>query len=331
MRKILITIFALVIVVAALPLVAAFEANSINITSFVKQPIFTAKAFEAAPRTQDVDHDGDLDCDGVPDLVINGDPERPLGQDGLDDDMIDNVDELGNSTPTIGHDYCDELPAEPFRSEPRLVRVGERSCWNVNISVGNDTGQIMWQVVLTDRFSAEQMQPELLLAGVPVEIVEMNQNKGKGKGTRSSAAIEITWWVDYNEDADLAFPDDALAFDPLNEGAIDDDDGNFRTLAPGAIGLGIDEVAELTMLVCTGLNPSGRQEYTSPGCYNFNSGLTVKWLVGVPDPKNPELELHQMSFDGNRLAVLAIDEGDTASAQDITDCQVLVDADEAPD
>ena len=38
------------------------------------------------------------------------------------------------------------------------------------------------------------------------------------------------------------------------------------------------QAVTLTMLVWTKLNPSGRQEYTSPGTYTLNSGPTMKWL-----------------------------------------------------
>lgn len=43
------------------------------------------------------------------------------------------------------------------------------------------------------------------------------------------------------------------------------------TLAPG-------ESAHLFFLVSTDLNPAGKQEYTSPGCYELNSGPTMKYM-----------------------------------------------------
>ena len=187
------------------------------------------------------------------------------------------------------------------------MKVGEEACWNVTIAVTNDNPEIMWQAVLTDKFSAEMTDPELVLGDVPVVVHEMNQNKGKGKKKRSSGAIQITWWVDYDETLDdYPAPGDTTAF--INEdGDLDDDDGNFKTPAPGSSGLLPGDTATLVMYVCTGKNPAGHQEYTSPGCYNFNSGLTVKWLVGDP---YTEMELHQMSFDGNPLAVLATYSGE---------------------
>lgn len=52
-------------------------------------------------------------------------------------------------------------------------------------------------------------------------------------------------------------------------------DWNVGTLAP-------DETATLTMIISTDVNPGGQQEYTTPGCYELNSGATIKYkLDGV--------------------------------------------------
>jgi hypothetical protein len=35
--------------------------------------------------------------------------------------------------------------------------------------------------------------------------------------------------------------------------------------------------AKLAFHISTDLNPAGKQEYTSPGCYELNSGATLKF------------------------------------------------------
>ncbi len=47
---------------------------------------------------------------------------------------------------------------------------------------------------------------------------------------------------------------------------------NVGTLQP-------DEWAWFTLEISTDLNPAGRQEYTSPGVYELNSGPTMKYYV----------------------------------------------------
>ncbi len=38
------------------------------------------------------------------------------------------------------------------------------------------------------------------------------------------------------------------------------------------------EEAKLVFYISTDLNPAGKQEYTSPGCYELNSGATLKYI-----------------------------------------------------
>ena len=45
------------------------------------------------------------------------------------------------------------------------------------------------------------------------------------------------------------------------------------TLSPG-------EDAFLAFIISTDLNPAGKQEYTSPGCYELNSGAVLKFRFG---------------------------------------------------
>ena len=250
--------------VVSVPMVSAFESNTINVTPFVKQAVITGKSFAAAQAS----------------LLPLDDPAYP-----------DKGGPFGHFDVNI----------------PEIVPTHTEVCWDVTISVTNDNPEIMWQAVLRDKFSAEMTDPVTTLPDVPVFVREMNQNKGKGKGKRSSGAIEVTWWVDYDEFNTGPYPEtNGIAFVTSTNGKVEIDDDNFKTPAPGSSGLAVGETAQLFMYVCTGDNPSGKQSYTSPGCYNFNSGLTVKWLVGDPDT---QMELHQMSFDGNPLAVLATDSG----------------------
>jgi hypothetical protein len=48
---------------------------------------------------------------------------------------------------------------------------------------------------------------------------------------------------------------------------------NIGTLYPG-------ETAELIFEISTDLNPAGKQEYTSCGCYELNSGAVLKFMFG---------------------------------------------------
>ncbi len=56
--------------------------------------------------------------------------------------------------------------------------------------------------------------------------------------------------------------------------------------------------ATLIIGIGTDLNPAGKQEYTSPGCYYLNSGATAKWFV---DGK-------QYSATSNRILIHVIGE-----------------------
>lgn len=56
--------------------------------------------------------------------------------------------------------------------------------------------------------------------------------------------------------------------------------GNQQRIVWSGFSLQPDEVATLLVKVSTGLNSAGKQEYTSPGEYELNSGATLKWLDG---------------------------------------------------
>jgi len=52
--------------------------------------------------------------------------------------------------------------------------------------------------------------------------------------------------------------------------------------------------AYLYLTVSTDLNPSGRQEYTSPGCYELNSGPTMKFTV---DGSQQSIEMNSIIIE----------------------------------
>jgi hypothetical protein len=64
--------------------------------------------------------------------------------------------------------------------------------------------------------------------------------------------------------------------------------------------LGPGESATLTIGIGTDENPSGRQEYTTPGCYWLNSGATAKWI----DPTDGL----QYSTSSNQIKVIVVGE-----------------------
>lgn len=52
--------------------------------------------------------------------------------------------------------------------------------------------------------------------------------------------------------------------------------------------------AYLYLTVSTDLNPAGRQEYTSPGCYELNSGPTMKFMV---DGSQQSIEMNSIMIE----------------------------------
>jgi hypothetical protein len=64
--------------------------------------------------------------------------------------------------------------------------------------------------------------------------------------------------------------------------------------------LGPGQSATLIIGIGTDLNPSGKQEYTTPGCYWLNSGATAKWI----DPTDGL----QYSASSNRIKVIVVGE-----------------------
>ena len=67
---------------------------------------------------------------------------------------------------------------------------------------------------------------------------------------------------------------------------------NIGTLAPG-------QTVNLVLDAFTDLNPAGHQEYTTPGVYEFNSGVVLKFKVQPPGAKKPQ----QRSFETGMVLV----------------------------
>jgi hypothetical protein len=58
--------------------------------------------------------------------------------------------------------------------------------------------------------------------------------------------------------------------------------------------LPVNWYAYLYLTVSTDLNPAGRQEYTSPGCYELNSGPTMKFMV---DGSQQSIEMNSIMIE----------------------------------
>ena len=140
----------------------------------------------------------------------------------------------------------------PADSEPPL-EVPIETCiwWVLRIQVTNSfPDTIMEDLVVTDRFGAElDGQP---LSDVPVNVEVITHSRGQSGKETFETQVRINWCVTGDLD---------VAGECVDGGQ----------LLPG-------ESAFLDMLVWTKLNPSGKQEYTSPGAYEMNSGATAKWL-----------------------------------------------------
>jgi len=166
-------------------------------------------------------------------------------------------------------EYPDEVPIE--------------TCvvWVVTITICNPHDYPMTEVVVKDYFGAELAGEPL--DDVPVDLDFKYHTRGKGKKEKDpfTTQYRITWYVTY-VDGNVEDPEDPL--DPLD---------NSGVMEPG-------ECAHVELLVWTKLNPSGKQEYTSPGLYTLNSGPTAKWFDAPPDEGG-----HQFSFDGDPLYIYA--------------------------
>lgn len=161
------------------------------------------------------------------------------------------------------------IPAEP----PDEVPIETCVVWLVTISIYNPHSDNMTEVVVTDHFGAELGgQP---LDDLPVDVTVKTHTRGKSKKEPFETQHRITWYVTYIS-GDVSDPETVD-----NSGVMEPGDSEY-----------------ITLLVWTKVNPSGRQEYTTPGTYTLNSGPTAKWL----DPDG-----FQHSFEGDPVYIDAVE------------------------
>lgn len=154
-------------------------------------------------------------------------------------------------------------PNPPAVTDPSRVPVETSVVWLATIFASNPHDYPITEVVITDHFAAEMAGEQL--GSLPVDLSIKAHSRGKSGKSSFETQYRITWYVTWD--------------------TVD----NSGWLDPG-------ESVTLTMLVWTKLNPSGRQEYTSPGTYTLNSGPMMKWL----DPDG-----HQFSNGGPPLHIAA--------------------------
>jgi len=154
---------------------------------------------------------------------------------------------------------CQQADTNP----PILVPIETCVWWVLRINVTNLFENPISNVMVTDHFSAElDGEP---LDSMPVHVEEITHTAGQAGKKVFTTQVRILWCVTGNlgEEAEECVKK-----------------GDDRDL------LGAGETATLDVLVFTKLNPSGRQEYTSPCdktmekdlCYELNSGATAKWI-----------------------------------------------------
>ena len=162
-------------------------------------------------------------------------------------------------------------PNPPEVTEPDMVPVFTCVAWIVEITVNNPYDYPITEVTVKDNFSAELgAEP---LDSLPVDLTVLSHSRGKSGKQAFPTQYRIDWYVTY------------ISGDVNDPETVDNSDW----MLPG-------ESETLTMMVWTKLNPSGRQEYTSPGTYTLNSGPTAKWF----DPDG-----HQFSSEGDPLYIYA--------------------------
>ena len=123
--------------------------------------------------------------------------------------------------------------------ESLTIQEKRETQWSLVIEVTNPFGYPMTSVVIKDRFGAEiEIDDDDPLTP---EIDEVSITHGTWSFTTKgkSEKVFLTWDIGY--------------------------------LNPG-------DTARLILLVSTDLNPAGKQEYSSPGIYELNSGATLKFI-----------------------------------------------------
>ena len=137
--------------------------------------------------------------------------------------------------------------------------------WVLRIVVTNSTGGDMYDVMVVDRFGAELGVGEFL-DYVPVAVVPVSHSRGQSSSGPATfdTQFRVVWCVTDGEPGSVDPINDDTCIDPVPS----------QPLLPG-------ESEFIDLLVFTKLNPSGRQEYTTPDTYTMNSGATVKWEQGA--------------------------------------------------
>jgi hypothetical protein len=144
---------------------------------------------------------------------------------------------------------CQEADTEA----PIEVPINTCVFWVLRFLVTNTFSTAMSDLEVTDHFAAEL--DGQVISEVPVEVFVMKHTRGQSIKESFDTQVRIRWCVNGTFDAN----------DPCISNGV---------LLPG-------ESAFMDVLVFTRLNSSGKQEYTSPGTYEMNSGATAKWLVTV--------------------------------------------------
>lgn len=139
------------------------------------------------------------------------------------------------------------------------AHVGEDIHWGIRITIAlpGDWGGPIEDAVVTDRFGAEWELPDHDPSTPAWDPIMITQGTAGYTTKGTSNKVFFTWEV--------------------------------GTLAPG-------EMAEIRFEISTDLNPAGHQEYTSPGCYELNSGAVLKFMF----------EGHQESVYTLPIAVVVI-------------------------
>ena len=125
--------------------------------------------------------------------------------------------------------------------------------WVMRIEVSNLYPTPLESVFVTDHFAAELNGTAL--GELPVHVELLGHSQGESGLDGFGTQVRIRWCVTGNLDA-------AGECEKKGDPALD-------RLPPGAS-------ASLDVLVFTKLNPAGRQEYTSPGMYELNSGARLE-------------------------------------------------------
>lgn len=170
------------------------------------------------------------------------------------------LDNDGNLSPSDPGNWPNNKPNPSWLTDPANVPTFNQITWLVTLEVENSDDYPWHNVYLKDNFSAELAGEPL--GGLPVDLTIIKHTAGAAKKKLFETQYRIDWYVTwlYLPGSDVENPRPG------------DNDG---ILLPG-------EKAILQVLVWTKLNPSGRQEYTTPGKYTLNSGPSMKW----EDPSN---------------------------------------------